>query len=211
MDDLTGVGARCEQRVISELGRAAVFGTLLGLADDFADRRVNIDLRTPTRLTAKSSRHFQSITRSPTDPTVLAHVGYRAHLSPGMGTTNAAVELRGASINSSGPSRSAIVAVNNNPAFATRFGSSNDTSMRVVKRHNSLTGSVSRFCRTMRCRNQHRPSPGDLSGGYAHHFTPKRSVDRGLNLRPCRPQGLVGSAAQSSQLFSIGQWPTFLQ
>jgi hypothetical protein len=31
----------------------------------------------------------------------------------------------------------------------------------------------------MRCRNQHRPSPGDLSRGYANHLTPPTSVDQG--------------------------------
>ena len=31
----------------------------------------------------------------------------------------------------------------------------------------------------MWCRNQHRPSPGDLSRGYADHLTHPTSVDQG--------------------------------
>jgi len=43
MEDLAGVGACREERVIAELARVAVSGTLFVFADHLTDRRIDVD------------------------------------------------------------------------------------------------------------------------------------------------------------------------
>ncbi len=114
-------------------------------------------------------------------PAIIACVNVNT-LRPGRAPPVRPSSFTVASINASNPSRSTIVAVNNKPAFATRFGSSKDTLMPPMACDTRVTESVSWVVERTGVENQHRPSPGGLSRGYAHHLTPNQSVDRGLIL-----------------------------
>src|SRR5215213_2166223 len=111
-------------------------------------------------------------------PAIIACVNVNT-LRPGRAPPVRPPSLTVESINASKSRRSATVAVNNKPALATRFGSSKDTSTRSMACDTRVTESVSCGWDADDVRDLHRPSPGDLSRGYATYLTPDQSVDRG--------------------------------
>src|SRR5579859_3551486 len=83
--------------------------------------------------------------------------------------------------NPSTPRRSTTVPTNNNPALATKFGSSKSTAIRSMACDTRLTESASLAGGEDDVKHRHRPSTGGLSRGYAGYLT-QSSVDRGLGL-----------------------------
>src|SRR5579859_6415149 len=81
--------------------------------------------------------------------------------------------------NPSTPRRSTTVPTNNNPALATKFGSSKSTAIRSMACDTRLTESASLAGGEDDVKHRHRPSTGGLSRGYAGYLT-QSSVDRGL-------------------------------
>jgi hypothetical protein len=53
---------------------------------------------------------------------------------------------------------------------------------------------------SIRCRNQHRPSPGDLSRGYATYLTEPPSVDQGSEVKLFTRTGAVGATRGHPQV-----------